>query len=397
MSDKLQKKDVGRSSSIVSELYQDVIGSLFSGMIVVMLCFFMIFLTMYIPYVANFFENNKSHYDIFSALSQIHIEISVLYIALSFVVGTILCRQDINIPSTISSFMQFYDSSGKDKAQSGVYLANEISYEDIKKLYKFGIFIIDKSNKIVEIKNNSDMSTKISVTDIKTIDCIIFRERKITKKYLKMFFLAKINRFIQVSEYKDAILTILHAKFPFPGMRCFLFQRGRNELADNISWCRKLPETFEHCSKTYVNDTKTKVMILNQNLFNILNKTEAQIKMINTAWYSLRIILYVSFFTFLMSLIYRGYYLLLSVENTILYKYIYWDVWLTLSILFFGYISLSKVTKIIHSLRIREVVLIASYRNELDIEHEYKSEICCDGCEYIESIKSNDSPSISST
>lgn len=397
MSDKLQKRDVGWGGSIVNELYQDVIGSLFSGMIVVMLCFFMIFMMLYIPYVANFFKDNKLNYDIFSSLSKIHVEISVLYIALSFVVGTILCRQDINIPSVISSFMQFYDSSEKDRVQSGVYLANKISYEDIKKLYKFGIFIIDSSNKIVEIKNNSDISTEVSVNGVKTIDCIILREKKFKKEYLKIFFLAKINRFIKVSKYKDAILTILHAKFPFPGMRCFLFQRGRNELADNISWCRKLPETFEHCSKTYINDTKTKVMILNQNLFNILNKTEAQIKMINTAWYSLRIILYVSFFTFLISSLYNIYYWFFKQDNTVLYKYIYWDTCLTLSTLFLGYISLSKVTKIIHSIRIREVVLIASYRNELNIDHEYKSMICCDGCNYIESIKSNDSPSTSST
>lgn len=393
MSDKLQKRNAGWSGSIVNELYQDVIGSLFSGMIVVMLCFFMIFMMIYIPYVANFFKDNKLNYDIFSSLSKIHIEISVLYIALSFVVGTILCRQDINIPSAISSFMQFYDSSEKDRVQSGVYLANEISYEDIKKLYKFGIFIIDKSNKIVEIKNNSDISTKVSVDGIKTIDCVIFREKKITKEYLKIFLLAKINRFINVSKYKDAILTILHAKFPFPGMRCFLFQRGRNELADNISWCRKLPETFEHCSKTYVNDTKTKVMILNQNLFNILNKTEAQIKMINTAWYSLRIILYVSFFTFIISLLYKVYYCFVNIENTILYKYIYWDAWLTLSILFLGYISLSKVTKIIHSIRIREVVLIASYRAELGIDKDTQTKLECCGCEHA----TNTPPSTSST
>ncbi len=349
--------------SLVTELYQDVIGSLFPGMIVVILCSNLIFINVFVFYLFLFEVTSNSIDEstqyITSIMSSFHLEIAVLYIATSFIVGTILSRLDINIPSSISAFASFAKGNQNDKKNSAVSIHVKYNEEAVRELTNFGFNVQKIGGQVT-----------------------ILRERMFSKKFFQQLR-GKICRFLRYKRFHQEIQKILHIKFPFIALRCALYCRGKQDLYTIIPWCPKNEKTFENCSKVFINDAKTVIAIKNPYAYNIINKSEAQIKLVNSAWYSLRIILCTVLLTLIFSVIHLMMYIAVSkglfhapiINSLIIKKSIFMEVVVSSALFVLCAICYRYVTNIIYSMRKREIIQILSFRKELISDNANKPKI----------------------
>lgn len=458
---KIQHKN---NSSVIGELYQDVVGTLFAGMIVVLTSTILVFLCINSLYIAIFndilenkslissssiqkaqndappkknypeiiqkisnlfhspsliMEQNKSTsqqdeiqkskgtFDILKAFSNFHIEISILFISISFVVGTVLSRQEINIPSYISAFENYINLEHK----SGICIKKILKGETLLRLrYKFGIVALyavkrhrytfdcckdkctDLMQKSSKYKSVNYQKVKENPTSHYHVDKfsgydnykkkneykksegnkkLSFLFIKIMLKKIKdiiCYAIYRFNRYRNAEEYYFLVQEAINSTFPFPGMKCYLVNKKLYELADYITWCPKKKKSLAACGKEFINDIKVRIFLEIPSAYRHLDRVETQIKLVNTAWYSLRFIVLIAFscliFTivlFIFSLVYMSKYEITS----ILLKSIYWNFFSSsLALLICAKANYSTV-KIIHPLRIREIVTILSYRNYL--------------------------------